>query len=152
MAAEVTVDAQKAIAHFGELGVGLRGFFAEDALEKVLDEQIDESQLRVPKDTGVLHDSIEGIVSSSVNLVSGIYQVAADYGIYVEFPTTRHFVPERYIGDWAVRHGFKRGGLIVSGKAQPFVRRNESETLQDVAERMGEQTVKGIKKKIKEIF
>lgn len=148
----VTVDAQEAIHLFAELEDGLKGSFAEDSLQETLADQVDESQGRVPRDTENLHDSIEGIVSNSANRVSGLYQVDADYGIYREFPTERHFVPEQYIGDWAVRHGFERGGLIVSGKATPFVRRNEQESLRDVAERMGEQTVKGIKDKLKKLF
>lgn len=148
----ITIDASEALSLFEVLEDGLRGDFAEDTLEDVLEDQVDESQTRVPKDTDTLHDAIEGLVSSSSHTVSGLYQVAADYGIYVEFPTTRHFVPERYIGDWAVRHGFPRAGLIVSGKAHPFVRRGENESLRDVAERMAKQTVDGITKEIKALF
>ncbi len=148
----VMVEATKTIAHFSELEIGLGGGFAEDVLVGTLADQINESQIRVPKDTEELHDSIEGSVSKTANVVSGLYEVGADYGIYIEFETEPHFVPEQYIGDWAVSHGFERGGLFVSGREQPFVRRHGGETILDVAERMGEQTVKGIEQKIKDIF
>ena len=73
-----------------------------------------------PVDTGRLRNSI-GIKSEGPRM--RIIGANTDYAEYVEKGTRPHFVPAQYIGGWAARHGFPAGsGLLVSGKAQPYMK------------------------------
>jgi hypothetical protein len=95
-----------------------------------------EAQQRAPEDIGALKASIEGVVEGQGSERSAILRASAAYAPFVEFGTTPHFVPARYISGWAQRHGFGPRGLKVRGKAQPFFRRNENESLRDVGGRI----------------
>lgn len=128
-----------AIGRIDDLVQGLAR--VQQPMRAALEEHRDEMQGRAPVDTTNLQTSIEAVTETRGAETIGRIIVGALYGIFVEFPTRPHFVPARYIGEWAQRHGFGFTGLRVSGRAQPFVRRNEGETLRQVAERVT-QTVK----------
>ena len=82
-----------------------------------------QSKALVPKDTRHLMRSITAKTSPIGGGVQGVWGTSVPYGKYVETGTRPHFVPARYIGDWARRHGIKiGGGLRVSGRAQPFIK------------------------------
>lgn len=81
-----------------------------------------ESKLKAPKWRHQLTRSITSTVSGRPGLVTGFWGTSLLYARFKEYGTRRHFVPAQYIGDWAQAHGFGYRGLIVSGKAQPFIR------------------------------
>lgn len=82
-----------------------------------------ESKRIVPKDTRHLMRSITAKTTPIGGGVQGVWGTSVPYGKYVETGTRPHFVPAKYIGDWARRHGIKTsGGLRVSGRAQPFMK------------------------------
>lgn len=131
----------KAIVHT-DAAIKMLGAFAKlvpeetvRGLETAFLQETAETQGRVPRFSDELHDSIAGIASQSGDTVQGVWGAHAEYAEAVEYGTKRHFVPEKYIGDWAAAHGFGHTGLIVSGKAQPFIRRN-GERLDAVGERI----------------
>lgn len=73
-----------------------------------------------PVDTGRLRNSI-GVASPSRRMRH--IGANTEYAEFVETGTRPHFVPGQYIGGWAARHGFPAGsGLLVSGKAQPYMK------------------------------
>ena len=76
---------------------------------------------KAPVDTGRLRASITPEVRWQGNTAIGVVGSNVDYAPYVELGTRPHFVPSKYIGVWASRHGFDNTGLFVSGKAQPFL-------------------------------
>ena len=115
---------------------GVQGPIWTQAMQAGLDVEVAEIRGRAPRDTGALQESIEGLVTVRGDQANGILRAGVEYGIYVEFPTRPHFVPAGHIGGWAQRHGFGATGLKVSGKAQPFFRRNERETFRQAAERV----------------
>lgn len=88
------------------------------------------SKQKAPKWRNQLARSITHEVTSAAGEVKGQWgtNLAPHYGPDQEFGTEPHFVPWKYIGDWALAHGFKapkdpsKGGIRVSGKAQPFMR------------------------------
>lgn len=80
-----------------------------------------ESKQKAPKWRGQLQRSIHHKVTSAVGRVTGFWGTNLLYGVFKERGTRRHFVPAQYIGEWASAHGFGNTGLIVSGKAQPFI-------------------------------
>lgn len=123
----------------------------EDGLLEAFTEATEESRQRVARFSDALHDSIDGVVSRSGDVVEGLWGATADHAEPVEFGAKPHFVPERFIGDWAAAHGFGHTGLIVSGKAQPFIRRGGNERLEDVGERIGNRAVELIDKGLGEI-
>jgi HK97 gp10 family phage protein len=53
----------------------------------------------------------------------GVVGTNVFYAPYQEFGTRPHFVPKRYIGTWARRHGLGDRGVFVSGKALRFMGR-----------------------------
>lgn len=88
------------------------------------------SKQKAPKWRNQLARSITSEVTPAAGQVKGQWgtNLAPHYGPDVEFGTKPHFVPWKYIGDWALAHGFKapkdpsKGGLRVSGKKQPFIK------------------------------
>ncbi len=74
-----------------------------------------------PKWRGQLQRSIHHQVSPSSGSVKGEWGTALHYAKFVELGTRRHFVSKANIGAWASAHGFGSTGLIVSGKARPFI-------------------------------
>jgi hypothetical protein len=146
----VKVDSKEVDAKLLELEAALRETVWTEGMQAGLDEAVDEFRGRVPQDTGLLDESIEGSVEFGPT-VRGIVEAKAEHGIYVEFPTRPHFVPAKYIGGWAKRHGFGYTGLVVSGKAQPFFRRNTSETLKQVAERVRDNVVDKMNEVLKRV-
>lgn len=123
----------------------------QDGLLEAFAEATEEARQRVPRFSDTLHDSIDGVVGRSGDVVEGVWGATADYAEPVEFGAKPHFVPERFIGDWAAAHGFGHTGLVVSGKAQPFIRRNGNERLEDVGERIGKRAAELIDKGLGEI-
>jgi hypothetical protein len=128
------IGLDEAIAQIVELEQAMAGL--DQPLQEALDEHAGEAQGRAPIDTKTLHDSIEGVVEPQGKDWLGIVRAAVDYGLFVEFGTKPHFVPARFIGEWAEKHGFGFTGLFVSGKAQPFMRTGESDSLEEAAERL----------------
>lgn len=140
----------KAIVHTDE-AIKQLGAFAKlvptetiHGLEEAFFQETAEAQGRVSRFSDELHDSIDGIASQSGDTVQGLWGAHAEHAEPVEFGAKRHFVPERYIGDWAAAHGFGHTGLIVSGKARPFLRRNVNERLTAVGERVAALAVEEI--------
>lgn len=84
----------------------------------------DAKQL-VPVDTGRLWASItpQVVFGLGIGGVQGVVGSNVSYAPYVELGTRPHFVPAKYIGVWASRHGFGVTGLRVSGKAHEFLKR-----------------------------
>lgn len=85
---------------------------------------------KAPVDTGRLRASITPDVVSGAQGITGIVGSNVKYAPFVELGTRGpRFVPGRYIGGWAARHGFFRGmksvpinfGVVVSGKAKPYL-------------------------------
>lgn len=77
-----------------------------------------------------MHQEIQGVVGSNVL-----------YAPYQEQGTRPHFVPAKYIGRWAERHGLGYRGVFVSGKALRFLQRAFEENL-DKIRRLFEHFVK----------
>ena len=77
---------------------------------------------KAPVDTGRLRASITPEVRWSGNIAIGVVGTNVKYAPYVELGTRPHFVPRKYIGRWASRHGMDDAGLFVSGEAQPFLK------------------------------
>ena len=74
-----------------------------------------------PVDTGRLRASITPEVRREGDKILGVVGSNLEYSPYIELGTKPHFVPAKYIGRWASRHGMDNTGLFVSGKAQPFL-------------------------------
>jgi len=98
---------------------------------------------KAPVDTGRLRASITPEVRWVGDKAIGVVGSNADYAPYIELGTRPHFVPRKYIGVWARRHGFDDTGLFVSGKAQPFLEPAFKENAQKIVEILGD-TVSGI--------
>jgi len=79
------------------------------------------AKIKAPVDTGRLRASITPEVRWQGNKAVGVVGSNVTYAPFVELGTKPHFVPAKYIGVWASRHGFDNTGLFVSGKAQPFL-------------------------------
>lgn len=107
----------------------------EGGAQEGLDIERDEIKARAPNWMGHLFDSI--IAGLVVGPVYGVLESTSEYSKYREFGTRRHFVPAKYIGQWAQFHLGEFTGLIVSGDATPFFRERETQTLKDVAIRVG---------------
>lgn len=86
-----------------------------------------ESKQKAPKWRNQLTRSIHHKVTSTIGTVTGFWGTKLGYARFKEYGTRRHFVPWAYIGEWAEAHGFEapknpaKGGIVVSGKAQPFI-------------------------------
>jgi len=92
---------------------------------------------KAPVDTGRLRASITPEVQTRADGVVGIVGSNVKYAPFVELGTRRHFVPGRYIGRWARRHGLPEGGLVVSGKAQPFLQPAFEENAERIFQTLG---------------
>ena len=85
--------------------------------------------INAPVDTGRLRASITPEVRWEGNKAIGVVGSNLLYAPFVELGTRPHFVPGKYIGEWANHKGFFEGmtsvsrnwGIFVSGKAQPFL-------------------------------
>jgi len=75
----------------------------------------------MPVDTGRLRASITPEITQMGGMTVGIVGSAVSYAPHQELGFRPHFVPAKYIGTWATRHGFKFTGLRVSGKARKFL-------------------------------
>lgn len=80
------------------------------------------SKQEAPKWRMQLSRSITHSVTPAAGQVKGQWGTSLPYARYQEKGTRPHFVPAKYIGEWAAAHGFGNRGLIVSGKAQPFIK------------------------------
>ena len=98
---------------------------------------------KAPVDTGRLRASITPEVRWQGDRAIGVVGSDVKYSGFVELGTRPHFVPRKYIGLWASRHGFDDTGLFVSGKAQPFLEPAFEENAQKIVEILGD-TVSGI--------
>lgn len=103
-----------------------------------------DAKRRAPVDTGRLRASITPEVRSG-GTIQGVVGTNVKYAVFQEFGTVRHFVPAQYIGRWASRHGFDYGGLVVSGKKQPFLYPAFEENQARIVDILG-RTVEGIVK------
>jgi len=75
----------------------------------------------MPVDTGRLRASITPEITQMGGMTVGIVGSNVSYAPHQELGFKPHFVPAKYIGTWATRHGFKFTGLRVSGKARKFL-------------------------------
>jgi HK97 gp10 family phage protein len=80
-----------------------------------------DAKLKAPVDTGRLRASITPVVRLAGLSVVGVVGASVKYAGYVELGTRPHFVSAANIGRWAKRHGHGYTGLMVSGKAQPYL-------------------------------
>lgn len=92
------------------------------AMTRIVIEGERISKQHAPKWRGQLARSITHSVTPATGMVKGQWGTSLSYAPFKEHGTRRHFVPAQYIGDWAKAHGFGYRGLIVSGKAQPFIK------------------------------
>lgn len=92
---------------------------------------------KAPVDTGRLRASITPEVQTRADGVVGVVGSNVKYAPFVELGTRRHFVPGHYIGRWARRHGLPEGGLVVSGKAQPFLQPAFEENAERIFQTLG---------------
>ena len=92
---------------------------------------------KAPVDTGRLRASITPEVQTRADGVVGIVGSNVKYAPFVELGTRAHFVPAQYIGRWARRHGLPEGGLVVSGKAQPFLQPAFEENAERIFQTLG---------------
>lgn len=95
------------------------------------------AKCKAPVDTGRLRASITPEVQTRADGVVGIVGSNVKYAPFVELGTRRHFVPGQYIGRWARRHGLPEGGLVVSGKAQPFLQPAFEENAERIFQTLG---------------
>lgn len=130
--------------YFDDLEVLLREDVWTIGAQEGIDTEVEEYQDRVPVWRGDLRDSIDGPVQLTNEGMEAFVGPKEPYAQFVEFPTRRRFVPAKYIGEWAQDHGFGYTGLVVSGRAQPFVRKSESEGLSDAADRLTDTVVESI--------
>ena len=93
-----------------------------------------------PVDTGRLRASITPEVRAMGDTITGVVGSNVVYAAYQELGFASHFVPAKYIGTWARRHGFGETGLIVSGKAKRFLQR----AFEDNKDRIIRRLVRGI--------
>lgn len=80
------------------------------------------SKKLAPKWRGQLQRSIHHQVQAAGSSVKGEWGTSLHYAKYKEFGTRRHFVGAQHIGAWAAAHGFGHRGIVVSGRAQPFMK------------------------------
>ena len=86
----------------------------------------------MPVDTGRLRASITPEITQMGGRTVGIVGSNVSYAPYQELGFKPHFVPAKYIGTWATRHGFKFGGLRVSGKARMFLQKAFTENISKI--------------------
>lgn len=96
---------------------------AEQPIQRFLDRGAifiqSRARLHAPVDRGRLRGSIGVEATSNRQREVG---TSVTYAPYVELGTRPHFVPAKYIGGWAQRHGLGNRGVFVSGKAQPYLK------------------------------
>jgi HK97 gp10 family phage protein len=87
------------------------------------------SKQKAPKWRGQLRQSIHHQVTPASGAVTGEWGTALTYAKWKEKGTEKknYFVPWKYIGAWAVQHGFTapkngKGGIRVTGNPQPFIK------------------------------
>lgn len=87
------------------------------------------SKQKAPKWRGQLRQSIHHEVKPATGQVTGEWGTALFYAKWKEKGTEKknYFVPWKYIGAWAVSHGFPapkngKGGIRVTGNPQPFIK------------------------------
>ena len=103
-----------------------------------------DAKIKAPVDTGRLRASITPEVRRSGFRTQGVVGSIVKYAPFVELGTSGpRFVPAKYIGRWARRHGFKDTGIIVSGRPQPFLQPAFTENAERIVGILGD-TVKGI--------
>lgn len=96
-----------------------------------------DSRKYAPVDTGRLRASIVPEVRAHGDEVVGVVGSNVVYAPYQELGTKPHFVPAKYIGVWASRHGFGFTGLPVSGKAKRFLERAFNQNKDRIARLIG---------------
>lgn len=93
---------------------------------------------KAPVDTGRLRASITPEVRWQGNTAVGVVGSNVKYAPFVELGTRPHFVPQKYIGVWASRHGLDNAGLFVSGKPQPFLQPAFEENAAKIVQILGD--------------
>ena len=109
-----------------KFSAALRGMPLVQAFREVLLWITGDAKRFAPVDTGRLRASITPevkVAQVAGSPVQGIVGSNVEYAPFQEFGTKQHFVPAKYIGTWAERHGFGYTGLIVSGKAKAYLRK-----------------------------
>ena len=96
------------------------------------------AKIKAPVDTGRLRASITPEVRWQGNTAIGVVGSDVKYAPFVELGTKAHFVPAKYIGVWASRHGLDNAGLFVSGKAQPFLQPAFEENAAKIVQILGD--------------
>ena len=92
--------------------------------------------------SGRLRSSIIGKVSRRGRGFVGIAGSNLHYAPYVELGTRPHFVPRKYIGRWARRHGLGDRGVFVSGIALRFFQKAFEDNQAKVAALVGKVVAK----------
>lgn len=96
------------------------------------------AKIKAPVDTGRLRASIAPEVRWQGNTAVGVVGSDVKYAPFVELGTKPHFVPGKYIGVWASRHGLDNSGLFVSGKPQPFLQPAFEENAAKIVQILGD--------------
>jgi HK97 gp10 family phage protein len=96
------------------------------------------AKIKAPVDTGRLRASITPEVRWQGNTAVGVVGSNVKYAPFVELGTRPHFVPQKYIGVWASRHGLDNAGLFVSGKPQPFLQPAFEENAAKIVQILGD--------------
>jgi len=110
--------------------------FAEGMARATLRVERD-AKIKAPVDTGRLRSSITPEVKRVFMGWQGVVGSKVRYAPFVELGTRPHFVPAKYIGTWARRHGLGDRGLFVSGRAQPFLQPAFDENRDAIIEDIG---------------
>ncbi|MCG3176909.1 MAG: hypothetical protein MOGMAGMI_01873 [Candidatus Omnitrophica bacterium] len=106
-----------------QLRAKLRSERADPPMQRFLDRGAifiqGQARTLAPVDTNRLRGSIAVETTGRLERSIG---TNVTYAPYVELGSRPHFVPAKYIGRWAEKHGFGNTGIFVSGKAQPYLK------------------------------
>jgi phage gpG-like protein len=97
-------------------------------------------------DTGRMRADITPQIITRTTEILGVIGSKVLYAPFQELGTRPHFVPAKYIGRWAERHGLGFRGVFVSGKALRFLQRAFEDNLKRIRA-LFETTVRDIVRK-----
>ena len=147
------VNLVETVDKMNTLADGVQGPIIKEGFESPLEDFVKVTSRRAPVWEGTLKRSISGVVEMDSANVEAVYRVAAKHSAHAEFGTDGpRFVPKQHIGKWAKDHGFGNSGIIVSGRARPFVRRNVSEPLSAAARRLAKDCRDGVAENINRVL
>jgi len=89
-----------------------------NGLRRVAQDLVNQAKVRASEhvNTGALRSSITWSDGPGLTVLFGIRLAGAPHARYLEYGFKPHFVPEKYIGDWAKRVLGIRSGLFVGGR------------------------------------